>query len=120
MVKHYSEALIDAFLKYDKITDIMQKTRLSRSTIQRYKADPTFQHLLAERRMEFVKAAVTKMQGFLLEGVEIMQTIIRDDETSPQTKVNAIQIMFNQCRVWTETTDILERLKALENASQTQ
>ena len=120
MEKHYSEALIDAFLKYDKITDIMQKTRLSRSTIQRYKADPTFQQLLAERRMEFVKVAVAKMQGFLLEGVEILQTIIRDDETSPQTKVNAIQIMFNQCRVWTETTDILERLKALENASQTQ
>lgn len=116
MQKQYSETVIAAFLKNDKITDIMADTGLSRSTIQRYRDDPDLQQILADRRMEYVKAAVNKMQAFMTEGVETLQNIIRDSETSPQTRINAIQIMFNQCKVWTETTDILERLKALEVA----
>lgn len=50
------------------------------------------------------------------ECVDVLQSIIRDKEVSAQTRVNAVQIMLNQCKVWTETTDILTRLKALENA----
>ena len=116
MAKQYSETVINAFLKHDKIVDIMADTGLSRSTIQRYRDDPELQQLLTERKAEFIKAAVNKMQAFMSEGVEILQNIIRDNETSAQTKVNAIQIMFNQCKTWTETTDILERLKMLEDA----
>lgn len=116
MAKQYSETVISAFLKYDKITDISSATGLSRSTIKRYKSDPELQQLLVERKTEFIKAAVNKMQAFMSEGVEILQNIIRDNETSAQTKVNAIQIMFNQCKTWTETADILERLKMLEDA----
>lgn len=112
----YSETVINAFLKHDKIVDIMADTGLSRSTIQRYRDDPELQQLLTERKTEFIKAAVNKMQAFMSEGVEILQNIIRDNETSAQTKVNAIQIMFNQCKTWTETADILERLKMLEDA----
>ena len=116
MAKQYSETVINAFLKHDKIVDIMADTGLSRSTIQRYRDDPEMQQLLTERKSEFIKAAVNKMQAFMNEGVEILQNIIRDNETSAQTKVNAIQIMFNQCKTWTETADILERLKMLEDA----
>lgn len=116
MAKQYSETVINAFLKHDKIVDIMADTGLSRSTIQRYRDDPELQQLLTERKTEFIKAAVNKMQAFMSEGVEILKNIIRDNETSAQTKVNAIQIMFNQCKTWTETADILERLKMLEDA----
>ena len=116
MAKQYSETVLASFLKHDKIVDIMADTGLSRSTIQRYREDPEFQKLLTERKTEYVKAAVNKMQAFLVEGVEILQNIIRDNNTSPQTRINAVQIMFSQCRSWTETTDILERLKMLEDA----
>lgn len=116
MAKQYSEIVLSAFLKYDKVVDIMTETRLSRSTIQRYRDDPEFQRLLTERKAEYVKAAVNKMQAFLSEGVDVLQDIITDEGTSSQVKVNAIQTLFNQCRSWTETVDILERLKALEDA----
>lgn len=116
MAKQYSETVINAFLKYDKITDIAVATKLSRSTIKRYRDDPELQQLLTERKNEFIKIAVNRMQAFMVEGVEVLEGIIRDNETSPQVKINAIQIMFNQCKTWTETTDILERLKMLEDA----
>lgn len=116
MAKQYSETVLASFLKHDKIVDIMADTGLSRSTVQRYRGDPEFQQLLTERKTEFIKTAVNRMQAFMVEGVEVLEGIIRDNETSPQVKINAIQIMFNQCKTWTETADILERLKMLEDA----
>lgn len=114
--KTYSETVISAFLKYDKLADIAREIGVTPQTAAKYRSDPGLQELLSERRMQYVKAAVTEMQGFMTEGVKILQNIIRDSKTSPQTKVNAIQVMFNQCKVWTESTDILERLEALEDA----
>lgn len=116
MSKEYSETVINAFLKYDKIVDIMTETGLSRSTIQRYKEDAKLQQLLAERKAEIIKSAVHKMQSFMSEGVETLMDIVRSNDTAAQVKINAIQVMFNQCKTWTETADIIDRLKALEDA----
>ena len=116
MKKNYSETVIEAFLRYDKIVDIMKATGLSRSTLMRYRDSPDFQKILSDRRTVYVEAAVTKMQSFMCEGVEMLQKIIRDKGVNPQVKVNAIQILFTQCRNWSETVDILKRLEALENA----
>lgn len=113
--KTYSETLIQAFLQYDKIVDIMKATGLSRSTIVRYRDSPDFQKVLSDRRTAYVETAVTKMQAFMCEGVETLRDIIRDENTSAQVKVNAIQILFAQCKSWTETVDVLKRLEALEN-----
>jgi len=114
--KDYSETVIGAFLKYDKLSDIIEETGLSRNTVAKYRDDPHLQEILANRRVEIIKSSVNKMQASMNECVDVLQSIIRDKEVSPQTRVNAVQIMLNQCKAWTETTDILERLKALENA----
>lgn len=114
--KGYSETVINAFLKYDKLSDVARETGLSWNTVAKYQKDPYLQEILADRRMEIIKSSVNKMQGSMNECVDVLQSIIRDQEVSPQTRINAVQIMFNQCKAWTEVTDILERLKALENA----
>lgn len=114
--KNYSEATIAAFLKYDKLTDIAREIGVTPQTAAKYRDDPVLQEMLADRRMEFIRSATGRMHMFLDEGVQILQNIIRDKGVSPQTKVNGIQILFNQCKVWTEQTDILERLRALEEA----
>ena len=114
MKKTYSEKVITAFLENDKIVDIMSATGLSRSTIDRYKADPKLQRILSERRAAFVETAVTKMQKALSEGADVLHRIIKNEAVSPQVRVNAVQILFAQCRSWTETVDILHRLEAIE------
>lgn len=63
-----------------------------------------------------VSSAVDRMTQYMNENVEALQSVIRDPETSAQTKVNAIQVMMNQLQSWTTTTDILKRLQALEGA----
>lgn len=112
--KNYSEKVINAFLENDKVVDIMSATGLSRSTIERYRADPELQRILSERKAAFIEAAVLKMQKTLSESADVLQRIIKNEEVKPQTRVNAIQVLFTQCRNWTETADILKRLEVLE------
>lgn len=112
--KMYSEKIINAFLDNDKVIDIMAATGLSRSTIERYRADPELQKILSDRKAAFVEAAVLKMQKTLSESADVLQKIIKNEDISPQVRVNAIQVLFTQCRNWTETADILKRLEALE------
>ena len=114
MKKQYSEKIINAFLENDRISDIMEATKLSRSTIDRYRADPELQKILSDRKAAFVEAAVMKMQKALSEGADVLQRIIKNEDVSPQVRVNAIQVLFAQCKGWTETVDILRRLEAIE------
>ena len=65
-----------------------------------------------------MKTAVNKMQSYLTKDVQILQEIIEDPETSPQTKINGIRVLMEQLRDWTMTTDIIKRLDALENPSE--
>lgn len=114
MKKQYSEKVINAFLENDKIVDIMAATGLSRSTIDRYRADPELQRILSERKLAFIESAVTKMQAALSSGVEVLQKIISDEGISPQVRINAISTLFAQCRNWTETADLAKRIEVLE------
>lgn len=116
MKKNFSEDVIQAFLLNSRTKDIAEASGLSTKTVSRYKKDPELQKILDERRLEYVKGAVSKLQTVMGECVDKLMEIIRNDETAPQVKVNAIQTVFNQCREWTATTEILERLEAIEEA----
>ena len=117
--KDYSEGAINAFLSYERNIDIAKALHISEQTVIRYKQDPYFQKLLAERKADFVRLAVTKMQGSLGKVVDEVMKIIDNPETAPQVKLNACQIILTQCNRWTETIDIMERLNNLEQSLQT-
>jgi len=111
----YTENVIQAFLLYEKNQDIADAIGKSIRTVQLYKKDNELQRILSDRRVEFVKTAVCKMQKSMSHAVDVLMDIIDDEETSKQTKVNAINILFNQCREWTQGVDVLERLQRIEN-----
>jgi len=111
------ERVISAFLINYRAVDIMAETGLSKSTVYRLKNNKTFQKVIRERKDAILKSAVNKMQSYLVKDVEILQQIIEDPETAPQVKLNGIQILMNQLRDWTTTTDIIKRINALTDAS---
>lgn len=112
--KKYTEALLTAFLKNKNITEIQEEVGVSRQTIWKYQRDPEFQNELRRRRAELIKAAVGKMQTSLADVANVAIEIATDPEISSQIRLNACQIVFSQCRNWTELTDILERLEKVE------
>lgn len=111
----YSEEVIQAFLLYSKNQDVANAIGKSIRMVQNYKKDPELQRLLTERRVEYVKTSVSKMQCSMNHAVDVLNEIIDDPETSQQTKVNAINTLFNQCRDWTQGVDVLERLQRIES-----
>lgn len=117
MKKEFDERIISAFLNNFRMVDVMREAGISKNTAYKYRNDPEFQKVLKERKEAILKAAVNKMQSYLCRDVEILQQIIEDPDTSPQTKVNAIQAIMNQLRDWTTTTDFMKRIEALENPS---
>ena len=120
MARNYTEdeRVIGAFLNNFRMVDVMKETGLSKNTCYKIRNDPDFQKVLRERKEAILKTAVNKMQGYLTKDVEILQEIIEDPNTSPQTKVNAIQTIMNQLRDWTTTTDIMKRLETLQKPSE--
>lgn len=112
------ERVISAFLTNFRMVDVMKETGLSKNTVYKIRNDPEFQKVIRERKEAILKTAVNKMQGYLTKDVEILQAIIEDPNTSAQTKVNAIQTLFNQLRDWTTTTDLMKRIEALQKTSE--
>lgn len=115
-MKQYPEELITAFMCTARRGEIMEKTGISKSRYYRLKADPDFQRLVAERRTELVKDAVLKMEGYLSKDVIILQEIIENPETSPQTRMNGIQLLMNQLGQWKMVSEMMERLQSVEDA----
>lgn len=115
-MKKYEETIILAFLQHWKPKDIQEAASISKSTYYKLKNDSDFQRILTERRSELIKEAVWTMEGYLTEDVQILQEIIRDEKTSPQIKINGINLLMTQLNNWKQTTEILDRLQKLEDA----
>ena len=109
------ERVIAAFLNNFRMVDVIKETGLSKNTCYKIRNDPEFQRTLRERKSAILKSTVNKMQGYLLRDAEILQQIIEDPETPKQVRVNAINTKWSHLKEWTTTTDLLERLDALQN-----
>jgi hypothetical protein len=94
----------------------MEKAGISKAKYYKLKNDSEFQKILTERRSELIKEAVLRMESYLTEDVEILQSIIRDPETRDQVKINAINLLMSQLNQWKTTTEVLDRLQRLEDA----
>lgn len=115
-MKTYDEALITAFLTSYKPKEIMELTGISKTKYYRLKRDPDFQRIITQRRAEIIKSAVLKMESYLTEDVEILQSIIRKADASDQVKINGINLLMSQLNQWKTTSEILDRLQVLEDS----
>lgn len=113
-MREFDEKTISAFLNNYKMADVIRESGLSKNTCYKLRADPDFQQVLRERKDAIVKVTLERMRSYLLRDIEELQAVIEDSETSPQTKVNAIQIMLSQFRDWLTTSDLIERVEVLE------
>ena len=77
---------------------------------------PAFKELYARTKGEIVKQATAKLQGTLCSAVDTLVEIMKDKETAKQTRVNSAVSLLQYAARYTETTDIIERLEAIESA----
>jgi len=105
---------IDTYLKSKSITDTCKKLNIARSTAYGYLRDTNVKSELDKRRMELINDTTIYLQGSLQECCKTLMEIIKNDENSPQIKINAINSIFNNCNKLTETNDILTKIAEIE------
>lgn len=77
---------------------------------------PDFKELYAQAKGEILKTATAKLQGNLCGAIDTLSEIMTDEEAPKQTRVNAAVSVLQYAARFTETTDIMERLEAIEDA----
>lgn len=108
------DIIVKSFLVCPNIAEVSRETGISRSAIYRVIERDSFKEKLMKAKQEALQNAVSFLQGNLAECADTLIRIIRDNNTSPQTKVNACQIAMSQCRIWTDEIDVISRISALE------
>ena len=87
----------------------------ARTLYERMKKDE-FRELYAQAKAEIIKGATAKLQGNLSGAIDTLAEIMNDKEAAKQTRANCAVSILQYGARFTETTDILERLEAIEEA----
>ena len=116
--ENVEDMLVAAFLVCPSIAEVSRQTGISRAAIYKALEKDSFREKLTRAKQEALQNAVSFLQGSLAECADTLMKVIRSNGTSQQTKVNACQIVMNQCKCWTDEIDVVSRIAALEAATE--
>lgn len=105
---------IDTYLSSKSITETCKKLKITRSTAYRYLKEENVKAEIDKRRGELINDTTLYLQDSLQECSKQLMEIIKDPNTTPQVKINAINSIFNNCNKLTETNDILTKIASIE------
>ena len=112
----YSEKVINAFVENARRKDIMNAAGIGRTKYYELRKDDDFMRIVRQRGSDIIGSAVQMMEQAMIENVEKLQAIIREPPERAQIIINALQLYFSVYTAMKESTEILQRLEALENA----
>ena len=108
------EVLIATLLTEGSVTKTAEKLKCSTNTVRSYMAENGFDDDFNKAKTEVLNGVCNRIRSELLEGVEIISQIMRDEKTAPQIKINSFQILMNTFTKLNEQTEILSRIDELE------
>lgn len=108
-------AFIDAYLRYDSVSDICKALKIKKSTYYTYMQNPKIKKELAIKTNQILESTARYLQKSLNSCSEELIKMIKSDETPPQTKLNAINSVFNNNTKLTEQIDIIQHIKDIED-----
>ena len=110
------EEIIAALIAKGSIKGAAASLKCTARTLYDRMKKPEFKELYAQAKGEILKAATAKLQGNLCGAIDTLAEIMTDEEAAKQTRVNSAVSILQYAARFTETTDILERLEAIEEA----
>ena len=117
--RNTDEAIISALIENGSIKAAADRLGCTVRTIYERMKKPGFKNLYAQAKAEILKTATAKLQGNLTGAIDTLAAIMKDEETAKQTRANCAVAILQYAAKFTETTDIIERLEALEDAQET-
>ena len=110
------EEIITALIAEGSIKGAAASLKCTARTLYDRMKSPEFKDLYAQAKADILKTATAKLQGKLCEAVDTLTEIMTDTEAAKQTRANCAVSILQYGARFTETTDILERLEAIEEA----
>lgn len=89
---------------------------ISSATAYKWLKDEAFRRELERKKAEMLTSVSGYLQNSLASCCETLMEIVKDPETSAQVKINAISLIFQNARSFTEQTEILARMSRIEDA----
>lgn len=109
-----NEVIISAILSEGSIVAAAEVLGCKTPTIYARMKLPDFQQQYTQARAELIKAATAKLQSCMTSAVDVLMAIMQDEDAPKQTRVYAAINILQISKQFTEQTDILERMEALE------
>ena len=111
-------ALLQALLTEPTITKAAERAGISRAAAYKYMHDEEFKANLEKQKQEVLDSVTTYLQGQLTTCSEELMGIAKDRSNSPQVRINAIAIVFQNARSFIEQESIIKRIAALEEMAE--
>lgn len=110
------EAIITALIEQGSIKGAAASLSCTARTLYERMKKPEFKDLYAQAKADILKTATAKLQGNLCGAIDTLAEIMTDEKAANQTRVNSAVSILQYAARFTETTDIIERLEAIEEA----
>ena len=110
------EEIIAALISEGSIKGAAASLKCQTRTLYERMKKPEFKELYTQAKGEILKTATAKLQGHLCGAIDTLAEIMKDEETAKQTRVNSAVSILQYGARFTEATDIIERLEAIEEA----
>lgn len=105
---------IDVYFKEQNISKICKKLDITRATYYNYLNDDAVKTEINNIRCNMLSDTAHYLQECLNECSKELMNIIKNKDTAPQIKINAINSIFNNCSKLTEQVDILTKINDIE------
>lgn len=110
------EAIIAALIAEGSIKGAAASLECTTRTLYERMKKPEFKALYSQAKGDILKTATAKLQGNLCGAIDTLTEIMKDTEAPKQTRANCAVSVLQYGAKFTEATDIIERLEAIEEA----
>jgi hypothetical protein len=105
---------IEALMTSKDIQTASETANIGRTTLYRYLGKDDFRHELSKRRAQVLETTAC----ILASSMEYAGTVLIDllDNKNPSVRLRAVNSLFEHINTFTELVDLVERVRALEEA----
>jgi len=109
---------IDAYFRCNDVKSVCKECNITINTYYKYLNDKAVKKEISKQYSQLLRDTTRYLQSNLNKCSNELIDIVNQKEIPPQTKINAINSVFNLTLKLSEQTEILDRLNELENKVQ--
>ncbi|MCC5910156.1 MAG: hypothetical protein JJT76_06930 [Clostridiaceae bacterium] len=115
MAKLNKETIAMNILTCPTLNEAAEKSGVSISTIYRLRKQESFQKILKKIKNDIFHEAMNKAQGYCLQSLETLRSIMNDEKATDSSRVSAARTVLELGVTMYEDENIIQRLKELES-----